>query len=94
MTTDLPPTRVVVKGPFPPPTGLVGPHARRTESHIYQVWKDGRQLIGGSFGPDTDAARAYALRMAADKGLIDPPVIMMPANPVQSPWRASSHGAF
>lgn len=92
--SDLPATRVVIKGPFPPPRGVVGPFARMTESHIYQVWKDGRQLIGGSFGPDPEACKAWALKQAAAKGLIDPPVIVLPPTPVQSPWRASAHGAF
>lgn len=90
----LPPTRVVIKGPFPPPSGLVGPFARTTESHVYQIWKDGRQLMGGSFGPDPAACRAYALRMAAEKGLTDPPVILLPASPAHNPWRASAHGGF
>jgi len=59
-----------VKGPFPPPTGLLGPNARRTESHVYRVFdQSGRTILSGTFGPDTCAAVAWAKRLAAEKGL-------------------------
>lgn len=89
--TDLPPTRVVIKGPFPAPTGLCGPDARKTESHVYQVWRDGRQLIGGTNGPDFADTRARALRLAAEKGLIDPPVIVLPPTAPLSHWFVSAN---
>lgn len=70
-----------IKGPFPPPTGFVGPFARTTASHIYQVFDDaGRKLVGGSFGPDPAAVLAYAKRVAAEKGFDAPTVEIIPAD--------------
>lgn len=66
---------IVIKGPFPPPSGVVGPNARRTESHVYQLFDErGRKLVGGTFGPDRELCRAHALKVAASKGLDTPRV--------------------
>lgn len=72
------PNRIEIIGPFPPPTGLCGPFARRTAYHVYRVYKDGRQLIGGTYGPDPDAegAERLALRYADEKGVMDPAVVV------------------
>lgn len=68
-------------GPFPPPTGVYGPHARKTASHVYQVFNaDGVKMVGGSFGPDPDAALAYARQQAAAKGYHDPHVEFVAPN--------------
>lgn len=57
------------------PTGILGPNARRTASHVYQIFDAaGRKLVGGSFGPDATAALAYAKARAADKGIHNPRV--------------------
>ncbi|UTU08765.1 hypothetical protein CcrJ4_gp505 [Caulobacter phage J4] len=68
-------------GPYPPPSGVYGPHARKTASHVYQVFNaDGVKLVGGSFGPDPDAALAYARAQAAAKGYPDPAVEIVTPN--------------
>lgn len=57
----------------PAPTGIIGPDARRTPSHGYQIWNEqGRKIMGGSFGPDREKCIAYALKLAAEKGLPNP----------------------
>ena len=71
---------IKIHGPFPPPTGLCGPNARKTASHVYQIFDaSGCKLIGGTSGPDTAFAIARAKKYAAEKGLIDPEIIMVPA---------------
>lgn len=61
---------------FPPPTGILGPYARRTDYHAYRVLSaTGQVLVGGTFGPNTDDAMAYALKVAAEKGIENPKVI-------------------
>lgn len=61
--------RIKVSGPFPPPVGIVGPGARTTAHHIYQIF-DGRgvKIASGSDGPDTAATIEHAKRLAAEKG--------------------------
>jgi hypothetical protein len=67
--------KIVLKGPFAPPTGILGPHARRTKSHVYQIFNaSGIKLVGGSFGADTNAALEYAKKIAAQKGLLNPAI--------------------
>ena len=65
-----------ILGPFPPPTGIVGPGARRTESYVYQVFNAaGCRLIGGTYGPDREKCLAWARRMAAEKAGLNNPAV-------------------
>jgi hypothetical protein len=55
------------------PTGILGPNARRTASHVYQIFDStGRKLVGGSFGPDLERTKMRALRIAEMKGIRSP----------------------
>lgn len=67
---------IQIRGPYPPPAGIVGPHARRTESHTFGIFdREGRRIVCGTFGPDRDAGIAHARRIAAEKGLTNPEVV-------------------
>lgn len=69
------PGLIKIKGPFPPPNPFLYPNGRKTAHHLYQIFDDaGRQLIGGTNGPDLDDTIARAKRFAAEKGLTDPTV--------------------
>lgn len=64
-----------ILGPFPPPAGIVGPYARRTESYVYQVFDAaGRKLIGGTSGSDRATCIAHARQLAAEKGILNPAI--------------------
>jgi hypothetical protein len=70
---------IIIMGPFPPPTGILGPNARRTNSHVYQIFKDGHKIIGGTFGADLEACKAMVKRLAETKGLVNPQIKVIPA---------------
>lgn len=46
--------------------------------YCYRVFRDGRLAGSGTAGADLQAAKAHALRIAAGKGLSDPPVYVTP----------------
>lgn len=72
---------IKIHGPFPPPTGIVGPYASTTESYVYQIFnQQGRKLIGGTYGPDRDALVAFARRLATQKGMADPTIEFITPN--------------
>ncbi len=73
---DVEDNRIEIAGPFSPPVGLCGPFARRTESHVFQIFKGGRKIVGGTFGADLENGKALALRLAAEKGLVNPQIIL------------------
>lgn len=53
--------------PPPPPDGL--PNYKPNGGHIYQIFNErGNKLVGGSFGPDADGVRDWALKQARAKG--------------------------
>lgn len=61
---------------YPPPTGFLGPNARRTNSHVYQIFSStGVKLIGGTFGDNTDRAIDFATKRAAKKGIVNPHIV-------------------
>lgn len=66
---------IKIHGPFPPPTGLLGPYASTTESFVYQIFnQQGRKLVGGSHGGSKATLIARTKRLAAEKGLVDPTI--------------------
>ena len=73
---------IKIHGPFPPPTGLLGPYARTTESFVYQIFdQKGRKLMGGSHGASSKATLiARTKRFAAEKGLVDPTIEFITPN--------------
>lgn len=55
------PGLIKIKGPFPPPNPFLYPNGRKTAHHLYQIFDaEGRQLIGGTNGPDLDECIARA----------------------------------
>lgn len=71
---------IKIKGPFAPPNPLLYPNGRKTASHLYQIFNaEGRQLIGGTNGPDLAATVERAKRLAAEKGFPDATVEFLPA---------------
>lgn len=71
--------RIIITGPTPAPNPYLYPSGRKTASHVYQIFDaDGRKLMSGSLGPDLGAGKAYALALAAGKGLDNPTVEVLP----------------
>ncbi len=70
---------IKLKGPIPPPSGLLYPSGRKTAFHVYQIFnREGRKIMGGSCGPDPSAALAYVKSLAAAKDLPDATVEIVP----------------
>jgi hypothetical protein len=45
--------------------------------YIYQIFRDdGRKVIGGSSHSDLEKTTARAIRLAAEKGIVDPEIII------------------
>jgi hypothetical protein len=61
---------------FPPPTGILGPYARRTPYHVFRVLSaSGAALVAGTCGQDHEAAMTYVLKVAREKGIFNPKIV-------------------
>lgn len=66
---------------FDPPTGLVGPNARRVGGWHYGVWNAaGFRVMGGTCGPDLAQAMAHTRCLAAIHGVTNPSIEVIGAD--------------
>lgn len=72
--------RILIKGPFSPPSALLYPNGRKTAHHVYQLFDGaGRKLMGGMGGADLDALITRVKGYAAEKGLPSVTLEIVPA---------------